>query len=109
MGFFKFLKLPKHQNFDYHPRYWDREKEEREKKLKRYYKNEDNNPEAIKERISSSFRERGASTHIEARQKQVRRSNIRLVLIIVLLCVAAYVLINVYLPSMLNALGIGEH
>ena len=106
MGFFKFLKLPKHRNFDYNPQYWDPEKEERDKKLKRYYKQENQDPEAIKERISSSFRKRGAVTDYNARKKQVRSSNIRLIIIILLLCVAAYVLINVYLPTLLKALGI---
>lgn len=106
MGFFKFLKLPKHRNFDYNPQYWDPEKEERDKKLKRYYKQEDQSAEAVKERISSSFRKRGAVTDYSARQKQARASNIRLIIIILVLCVAAYVLINVYLPTLLKSLGI---
>jgi len=106
MGFFKFLKLPKHRNFDYNPQYWDREKEEREKKLKRYYKQEDQDPEAVKARIADSFRKRGGVTDYNASRKQARSSNIRLIIIILVLCVASYVFITVYLPTLLKALGI---
>ncbi len=106
MGFFKFLKLPKHRNFDYNPQYWDPEKEEREKQLKKYYKQENHNADAVKERISSSFKRRTGVTDYNARKKQVRSSNIRLIIIILVLCVAAYILINVYLPTLLKALGI---
>ena len=35
MAVFRFLKLPKHQKYDYIPRYWDPQKEELDERLKR--------------------------------------------------------------------------
>ncbi len=91
MGIPRFIKLPKHKRFDYSPRYWDPEKEERDERIRR-----------IKQELGIDIPSNSTRTTIkrgsfrQARQKTkvkaTRSSNIRLVLILAVLLFLAYLL-----------------
>ncbi|MFK8101917.1 MAG: hypothetical protein AB8G15_05325 [Saprospiraceae bacterium] len=97
----KGFKIPNHRSFNYVPRFWDEKKEEAEKLRERVAQLEKNNAEATKLRISSGFR-RGYNKDTRYRSKQVFRSNMLLLAIIVVLLVLSYVLLNVYLPRLIE-------
>lgn len=91
MGIPRFIKLPTHKQFNYSPRYWDPEKEEREERI-RQIKLEmgievpsDPNRTTIKR---GSFRQASRHTKVKA----TRSSNIRLVIILAVLLTLAYLL-----------------
>ena len=91
MGLPRFIKLPGHKQFNYSPRYWDPEKEEREGRI-RQIKQEmgvevpsDPNRSTIKR---GSFRQ----VRQKAKVKSNRSSNIRLVIILAVLLMLAYLL-----------------
>ncbi len=91
MGIPRFIKLPGHKQFNYSPRYWDPEKEAREERI-RHIKQEmgvevpsDPNRTTIKR---GSFRQ----ARQKAKVKATRSSNIRLVIILAVLLMLAYLL-----------------
>lgn len=91
MGLPRFIKLPGHKQFNYSPRYWDPEKEEREGRI-RQIKQEmgvevpfDPNRSTIKR---GSFRQVRQTAKVKAN----RSSNIRLVVILAVLLMLAYLL-----------------
>lgn len=91
MGIPRFIKLPGYKQFNYSPRYWDPEKEEREARI-RQIKAEmgvtigsDPNRTTIKR---GSFRQ----AKMKAKVKASRNSNIRLVVILAVLFLLAYLL-----------------
>ncbi|MCK4748440.1 MAG: hypothetical protein KAT15_15420 [Bacteroidales bacterium] len=91
MGIPRFIKIPGHKRFEYSPRYWDPEKEEREDRI-RQIKHEmgieipsDPNRTTIKR---GSFRQAHRKTKIRA----TRGTNIRLVIILAILFFLAYLI-----------------
>lgn len=91
MGIPRFIKLPGHKQFNYTPRYWDPEKEEREERI-RQIKMEmgidmpsDPNRTTIRR---GSFRQAAQKRKVKA----TRSSNIRLLIILVVLLFLAYLL-----------------
>ncbi len=91
MGIPRFFKLPGHKQFSYTPRYWDPEKEEREERI-RQIKQEmgievPNDPNRTTIRRGSF---RAASQ--KAKVKASRTSNIRLLVILAVLLILAYLL-----------------
>ncbi|MCB0641125.1 MAG: hypothetical protein KDC44_05770 [Phaeodactylibacter sp.] len=106
MALFRMFKVPRHQRYEYKPRYWNPEKEELQERLKRIeaMKNPDMDPDAVKRRISGSFRsgrgwDEGAR---RARSQAMRRSNIRLLMWIAALIFLAYLALSVYLPRIVE-------
>lgn len=99
MGVFNFFKRPQHQKFDYRPRFYDPEKEEREARLAKY-RNEDHT-ESVKNRISAGFKRRSASGYggVDA-----KRSNMRLIAILIVLLFLTYYFIQKYLPQIIDLL-----
>ncbi len=91
MGFIKFNKVPKHKRFDYIPRYYDPKKEELEKLVDSYKKQDD--VEATRERIRSGLKNkyRGDQNY---RRSQQRSSNIRLISIILILFLVSYLILR---------------
>ena len=91
MGIPRFIKLPGHKRFNYSPRYWDPEKEEREERIRRikaemgYEVPSDPNRSTIKR---GSFRQ----ARQQAKIRSTRSSNIRLVIILAVLLMLAYFL-----------------
>ena len=91
MGIPRFIKLPTYKRFEYSPRYWDPEKEDREERI-RQIKQEmgidipsDPNRTTIKR---GSFRQVHRKTKIRAS----RSTNIRLVIILAVLFFLAYLI-----------------
>ncbi|BAX79769.1 hypothetical protein [Labilibaculum antarcticum] len=94
MGFTSFFNKPEHKKFNIQPRYWDPNKEERDDREKRIRgemglrdENETYIPN-IKGRMKTQLRH-GHSDSSGVRNK----SNIRLLIIFVLLAIAAYLYI----------------
>jgi len=91
MGIPRFIKLSGHKEFNYTPRYWDPEKEAREKRI-RQIKQEmgidvptDPNRTTIRR---GSFRTAGKKHKVKAN----RSSNIRLLVILAVLLFLAYLI-----------------
>ena len=103
MALLRFFKVPKHQQYEYKPRFWDPKKEELEDRLKRIEEMQGKGPEAIKARLSGGFR-RGYARDTSSRKKQVMRSNLILLTIIVALVILSYLILAVYLPKMVHVL-----
>jgi hypothetical protein len=91
MGIPRFIKLPKHKTFNYSPRYWDPEKEEREERIRRIKQEmgidvpSDPNRTTIRR---GSFRQASQKAKVRA----TRGSNIRLAIILAVLFLLAYLL-----------------
>lgn len=103
MALLRFFRVPKHQQYDYKPRYWDPKKEELEDRLKRIEQMQGNDAASIKARLSGGFR-RGFEASGQTRQKQVFRSNLILIGIVVVLILFSYMFLSVYLPEIVNML-----
>ncbi len=92
------FKSPSHQRFDYKPRFWDEKKEELEKRIQEAEARRDGDVDAVKSSISKTFKRGGVSRNYMAdrnyRVQQTRRSNMRLVLIIMVLLLAFYLLMR---------------
>ena len=106
MAALRFFKLPKHQQYQYKPRFWDPKKEEREERLKQIEAVKEGDAEALKARLSANFR-KGYTKDTSFRKKQVMRSNLILLGILVLLVVLSYLFIAVYLPKIAESVGSG--
>lgn len=85
-----FIKLPRHKRFEYTPRYWDPEKEERESRVRQIKKEMgievSSNPTRTTIR-RGSFRQRQ-----KQKTKATRASNIRLLVILAALFIIAYLI-----------------
>ena len=101
MALLRFFKTPKHQQFEYKPRYWDPNKEELQKRLDLIRKTGDGDPEAMKTRISAGLRRQYGSDS-KFRSKQNFRSNILLVAVIVVLILLSIAFLSIYLPQIVD-------
>ncbi len=97
MALFSFFKRPKHQRFEYKPRYWNPEREELNERVRRAQR-DSNDPEAMKSRISSGLR-RSYKLHASRNSNAYKRSNFRLLLIVGIILVLCYYFVVVYLPK----------
>jgi hypothetical protein len=104
MALLRFLKLPEHQQYDYKPRFWDPQKEELEERLKRIDEIQDGGTAGARARISGGFR-RGYNMDSKVRSRQVMRSNLMLIGVVVALVVLSYLMISVYLPQIVEMLN----
>jgi len=106
MAFIRFSRLPKHQQYQYKPRYWDPQKEELEERLKQVENMKGGDAEAIKARLAGGFRrgyQQGGQSRF--RKQQVMRSNLVLLGLILLLLFLSYLFIRVYLPEIAASVG----
>lgn len=107
MALRRFIKLPKHQQYQYKPRYWDPEKDELKERLDRIEALKKGDTEGMKARIASGMK-RGYKADSRARNKQMTRSNLVLLFIVIFLLGASYVFMTVYLPEIINKIeGVG--
>lgn len=100
MAFFNFFKRPRHQQFDYKPRFYDPVREEREARIARL-KMKGSDTELAKSRISAGFQKRTKRGYAGV---DTRRSNLRLVAILVVLLFLTYYFIQKYLPQIIDLL-----
>lgn len=92
MGFIKFNNTPKHQKFNYIPRYYDAAKEDLHNRVKAA-SGEASDSDVSKARIKAGLRRRYAGREIDT-SAAVRKSNIRLFLIIAFLLIAGYMFLS---------------
>ena len=106
MGIFRFMRTPTPQKFGYKPRFYNPDKEDLEERLERIRREESDDPEAVKKRIATGFRSRGGYNKEAkfARKRGENRSNIILIGVIVVLILATYIFLEVYLPQIENYL-----
>ena len=107
MAVLRFFRIPKHQQYDYKPRYWDPKKEELEDRLKEIKERSGSVPQAIKARLSGGGFRRGYQADSRYRQRHVMRSNMILLGIVVVLIIFSYLFLSVYLPRIVNVLETG--
>ncbi|HOZ30876.1 MAG TPA: hypothetical protein PLL66_08160 [Bacteroidales bacterium] len=106
MGIGSFFKLPQYNVFDYKPRFYDPQKEERKEKLNDLRKSLGKKPldadEIVKpgSSIKGSFRPKMRRTSFRSRS-----STIRLVLIIAVLLFLSYLILNSDFSSVVKFLG----
>lgn len=95
-----FRKQPKPRSFDYRPRYFDPEKERT--RIFRPPGSEESQLDGMRSRISRHFREYnredGTGSSLFSPGRQVRQSNLRLVVILVLLLLGSLWLLMTWLP-----------
>lgn len=103
MGLFNFGKTIKPQRFNYIPRYYDPEKEERDARIKRAMGMAGDDSEAMKTRILSDLRNRKRGSR-KGHQSAARRSNLILILTLATLLLLTYILLTRYLPVIERAL-----
>ncbi len=103
MAMFRIFKVPKHQRFDYKPRFYDQDKEELQERLQQSDLKKQDGVEATKARISSGLRRKGGYNKMdyETRRRQIRQSNLRLLVMVGALIVLVYLVLNLYLPKIL--------
>ncbi len=94
---FTFVKLAKHRTFHHKPIYYDENKEEREERI-RNAKNElgveqEEDSRSTEERVRGKMRRR-IQNNFEITRSEKRKSNLRLILIIIALMVLFYYLFN---------------
>jgi hypothetical protein len=85
-----FIKLPRHKRFEYTPRYWDPEKEEREERVRQIKREMGIEVPSIPGQTTirrGSFRQRQ-----KQKVKATRASNIRLLVILAVLFIIAYLI-----------------
>jgi len=87
-----FFKRPKPRGYKYKPMYYDPIEEERDGRRRSMEGASD--PEAIKYRIKSGFSSSYSAESEQVRKRNIRRSNFRIVLIILTLLLAAYILVT---------------
>ena len=104
MAMLRFFRLPKHQQYEYKPRYWDPKKEELQERLQQIEDMKASGPEGAKARIASGLR-RGYNADAKFKSRQVRKSNFTLLAIILFLLLLSYVILSVYSPQIVEVLS----
>lgn len=97
------FRLPRNQQFNYKPRFWEQEKEELEQRVKQMQSDGEATPEEIKERISMRFKtRRGYSPEVGYRDAQIKKSNMTLVASIAVLSFISYLILEGSFADMLR-------
>lgn len=104
-----FFKPPKHQKYQYIPRYWDPKKDDLDDRLQKHKGKEGKNDvEAVKARLSKGFTKGAGSGSFQIkaqmRAAETKRSNRLLVGVIVFLLFLTYLAFKIYVPSIVKAL-----
>ena len=100
MALFSFFKTPRHQKFEYKPRFYDPQKEKVEQILRNARGEGSSDTELAKTRIASTFQRRSKSH--SSTKRAMRKSNFLLLAIIVILFGVTYMLLTVYLPEFID-------
>lgn len=101
MALFSLGKRPKHRNFDYQARFYDKTKEDLENRMTPYSDDEKKNAALAKERIRGNF---GRAGKIDSgyRRRSVKKSNFTLLITIVVLCVIGAGVIYKLAPTLMS-------
>lgn len=99
MGFINFGNRIKHRKFEYVPRYYDQEKEERDARIRQYTSgNSDSDTELAKSRIKAGFRQKYRAEEDAYSSRSKKKSNRILMMVMVLLLVVCYIFLTEHLP-----------
>ncbi len=101
MALRKFIKLPKHQQYQYKPRFWDPEKEKLNERLQKIEDLKGGGKDGMKARITSGLK-RGYLADSRLRNKALTRSNLLLLAIVIGLLALCYTFLTVYLPEIVE-------
>ncbi len=101
MALGRFFRVPKHQQYEYKPRFYDPKKEELQERLDRIELMKKGDAESAKARIAGGFR-RGFEASGQLRRQSVLKSNLILLAIVVILLGMSYYFLIYYLPDILN-------
>ncbi len=91
------------RGFNYKPRSYDEDKEELRERIRRHKEANEGDKDAVKSRISQSFRERRHGKRSRAYKSAALRSNIILIAVIIGLCFFLYVFLQNYLPTLVES------
>ena len=94
MKFRGIIKLPSHKQFNYIPRYYDKEKEEREERRKARARTLGIEEKEVQNNPGPSLRKGSMRGHYHKKEDSKRTSTVRLVIIIFILLVVAYYLLS---------------
>ena len=90
MGLPRFFRIPQHKRFDYQPLYYDEAKEKREERIRSIEREMGVEHEDNGRKYSPSI-SRGSFSSMYSRRKKVQRSsNIRLIILVLLLFLITY-------------------
>ncbi len=103
MGFLKMGNRFKNRKFDYIPRYYDQDKEELERRIKRYNQTSYDDTELAKQRIRGGFKKKMRAQDGYSSKSQKRSNRILLVTIIGLIILTVKILVD-YLPRIIASL-----
>jgi hypothetical protein len=110
MKLFRFAKIPRHQQFNYVPRFYDPKKEQLEEAAKRVKEIQEGGVDGMKDRISGSFKGRKSGRlnkdYVSQLSRQRKRSNWIILAIIVVLCVVVYQFFIKTWPVMIEAFNL---
>ena len=91
------------RGFNYKPRSYDEDKEEFRERVRKRMEANEGDKDAVKSRISRSFRERQGSKRSSAYRSAALRSNIILIAVVIGLCFFVYVFLQNYLPTLVES------
>ena len=103
MALLRFFKVPKHQRYEYKPRYWDQQKEELQERMDRVKRIQGDGADAMKARISSGLK-RGYRGDQRLRKQRAMRSNMLLIGVIAVLVLLSYMALTIYLPGIVESI-----
>ena len=102
MGFFN--NRSKHRTFDFIPRFYDPEKEKYLERRKKYGDEDIDETELMKQRIKSGFKVKGRKVEPQYRSKRVKKSNIRLLIVLAALIFISYIFFQKNLAGILESI-----
>lgn len=107
MAFLRIFRTPKPQQYRYIPRFYDPDKEDLENRLRRIQESKEDKVAGVKSRLEGGFMRKGGGYSADSRRirsGQARRSNARLLVILVALIILSIYFLSVYLPQILEVL-----
>ncbi len=95
---FTFIKIPSHRRFQYDPIYYNPKEEERKERIRRIKQEmgetvEQDGGKGYAERIRGGMRRR-IKSHFEVTRSERKKSNLRLIIILIALFILFYYLLN---------------
>ena len=96
MALIRFFKPPPHQRYVYKPRFWDPDKEGLRERVDWASGEKKGDAEIMKSRITDHFARRASRGSVDTgfRQRQVARSNVRLILVLAVIIVLTYLVLT---------------
>ncbi|MFC2086714.1 hypothetical protein ACFLSA_00920 [Bacteroidota bacterium] len=86
----RFFKVPQHKQFNFTPRYYDPEKEEREERIKRIREEMGIQDTNTAYKANSNYVRGQMKTYFDRTKKTRKQSNLRLLIILMFLLLIAY-------------------